>query len=84
LDYFGRKTQRTLDIFTQDDTIQCDIVGGTVSYLKEGRTLDFNSERNAFQMAEIKHFFDIAEGRTTNDSSVRHGVEVLKLTKAKI
>ena len=84
LDYFGRKTQRTLDIFTQDDTIQCDIVGGTVSYLKEGRTLDFNSERNAFQMAEIHHFFDIAEGRAANDSSVRHGVEVLKLTKAKI
>ena len=84
LDYFGRKTQRTLDIFTQDDTIQCDIVGGTVSYLKEGRTLDFNSERNAFQMAEIQHFFDIAEGRAVNDSSVRHGVEVLKLTKAKI
>ena len=84
LDYFGRKTQRTLDIFTQDDTIQCDIVSGTVSYLKEGRTLDFNSERNAFQMTEIQHFFDIAEGKTANDSSVRHGVEVLKLTKAKI
>lgn len=84
LDYFGRKTQRTLDIFTQDDTIQCDIVSGTVSYLKEGRTLDFNSERNAFQIAEIQHFFDIAEGRIANDSSVRHGVEVLKLTKAKI
>ena len=84
LDYFGRKTQRTLDIFTQDDTIQCDIVGGTVSYLMEGRTLDFNSERNAFQMAEIQHFFDIAEGKTVNDGSVKHGVEVLKLTKAKI
>ena len=84
LDYFGRKTQRVLDIFIQDDTIQCDIVGGTVSYLKGGRTLDFNSERNAFQMAEIQHFFDIAEGRAANDSSVRHGVEVLKLTKAKI
>lgn len=84
LDYFGRKTQRTLDIFTQDDTIQCDIVGGTVSYLMEGRTLNFNSERNAFQMAEIQHFFDIAEGKTVNDGSVKHGVEVLKLTKAKI
>ncbi len=84
LDYFGRKTQRTLDIFTQDDTIQCDIVGGKVSYLKEGRTLDFNSERNAFQMAEIRHFFDITEGRVENDSNVRHGVQVLKLTKAKI
>lgn len=81
LDYFGRKTQRTLDIFTHDDTIRCDIVAGTVSYLKEGRTLTFNSDRNAFQMAEIKHFFDIAEGRTENDSNVEHGLNVLKLTK---
>lgn len=84
LDYFGRKTQRTLDIFTQDDTIQCDIVGGTVTYLKEGRILDFNSDRNAFQMAEIMHFFDVIEGRVENDSNVRHGVQVLKLTKSKI
>ena len=84
LDYFGRKTQRTLDIFTQDDTIQCDIVGGTITYLKEDRALDFNSERNAFQMAEIQHFFDITEGKVANDSNVKHGVQVLKLTKAKI
>ena len=84
LDYFGRKTQRTLDIFTKDDTIHCDIIGGTVTYLKEERILDFNSERNAFQMAEIQHFFDIAEGMVANDSNVRHGVEVLELTKAKI
>lgn len=84
LDYFGRKTQRTLDIFTQEDTIQCDIVAGSVTYLKEGKTLKFNSERNAFQMAEIQHFFDIAEGRVENDSNMKHGVSVLNLTKSKI
>lgn len=82
LDYFGRKTQRTLDIFTQDDTIQCDIVAGTVTYMKEGKTIRFNSDRNAYQMAEIKHFFDIVEGRTENDSNVKHGMKVLKLTKS--
>lgn len=84
LDYFGRKTQRTLDIFTHDDTIQCDIVGGTVTYLKEGRTLELNSERNAFQIAEIQHFFDIVEGKVANDSNVSHGIQVLKLTKTEI
>lgn len=84
LDYFGRKTQRTLDIFTNEDTIQCDIAAGTVTYLKEGKTLNFNCERNAFQMAEIKHFFDIVEGFAANDSNVEHGVKVLKLTKSKL
>lgn len=83
LDYYGRKTQRTLDIFTHDDTIHCDIVAGTITYMKEGKTLSFNSERNAFQMAEIKHFFDIIEGRIENDSNVKHANNVLKLTKVK-
>ena len=81
LDYFGRKTQRTLDIFSQDDTIQCDLISGTISYLMGGKTINVNAERNAFQMTEIKHFFDIAEGRIENDSNVEHGVKVLKLTK---
>lgn len=80
LDYFGRKTQRTLEIFTQDDTIQCDLIAGTITYLKEDKIINVNAERNAFQMAEIKHFFDIAEGRIENDSNVAHGVKVLKLT----
>ena len=84
LDYYGRKSLRTLDIFTQDDTIQCDLIGGTVHYLKGDNTIEFNSERNAYQMAEILHFFDIVEGRASNDSNIEHGVQVLKLTKAKI
>jgi len=84
LDYFGRKTQRTLDIFTVDDTIHCDIVAGTITYLKDGKTLTFNSERNTFQMDEIRHFFDIVEGRVPNDSNVTHGLKVLKLAKSKI
>lgn len=84
LDYFGRYSQRRIDIFTHEDSIQCDLLGGKVVFMKEGKTIDFNSERNEFQMAEIQHFFDIAEGRTENDSNVRHGVKVLKLAKAKI
>lgn len=84
LDYYGRKSLRTLDIFTQDDTIQCNLIGGTIHYLKEDYTIEFNSDRNAYQMAEIQHYFDIVEGRTSNDSNVEHGVQVLKLTKAKI
>lgn len=81
LDYFGRKTQRTLEIFLHDDTVQCDLIAGTITSLKEGNTFNVNAERNAFQIAEIKHFFDIVEGYIENDSNVEHGVKVLKLTK---
>lgn len=84
LDYFGRKTQRILEIFMHDDTIRCDLIGGTISFLREGRTLSFNSQRNAYQLAEIRHFFDIADGRIPNDSDIIHANNVLKLAQAKI
>lgn len=82
LDYFGRMPQRTLEIFTQDDTIRCDILAGTISFMKEGRILRFDNDRNAYQMAEMKHFFDMVEGRIANDSTVEHGVNVLNLAKS--
>lgn len=81
LDYYGRKTQRSLDIFTVDDTIHCDIVEGSVTYLKEGKTLNFSNDRNEYHLSQIRHFFNIIEGKCANDSNVEHGVEVLKLTK---
>lgn len=81
LDYFGRQTQRTLDLFTTNDTIHCDLIAGTVSFLKEGKTIKLDSERNAFQMAEIAHFFDIINKKTINDSTPEHAYQVLKIAK---
>lgn len=81
LDYFGRQTQRTLDLFTADDTIHCDLIEGTVSYLKSGESIKLESERNAFQMAEITHFFEIINNKTINDSTPEHAYQVLKIAK---
>ncbi|MEE1063533.1 MAG: hypothetical protein UH071_07685, partial [Paludibacteraceae bacterium] len=65
-----------------DDTILCDLIAGTIKYLKAGESVNVSAERNKFQMAEIMHFFDIVEGRIENDSNVEHGIQVLKLTKS--
>ena len=81
LDYFGRKTLRSLDLFLPEDTVHCDIAEGTIHYLKEGKEIVLNAERNSFQLAEIKHFFDIIDGKIENDSDVRHAYQVLKLTR---
>ena len=81
LDYFGRKAQRTLDLFTAEDTIHCDLIAGTVSYLKEGRSISLESERNAYQLAEIAHFFEIINNKTINDSTTEHAYQVLKIAK---
>ena len=81
LDYFGRQTLRTLDLFTDEETIHCDLIGGTVSYLKDGKTVKLESERNAFQMKEIEHFFEIINNKTDNDSTPEHAYRVLKIAK---
>lgn len=81
LDYYGRKTIRTFDVFTNEDTIHCDLVGGTVCYLQEGKTITFNTERNTFQMSEIEHFFEIVEHKINNDSTPEHAYNVLKIAK---
>ncbi len=84
LDYFGRQTLRTLDLFTDEDTIHCDLIEGTVSYLKEGKTVKSESERNAFQMAEIAHFFEIINNKKENDSTPEHAYRVLKIAKGEL
>ena len=84
LDYFGRQTLRTLDLFTEADTIHCDLIGGTISYLKEGKTVKLESERNAFQMKEIEHFFEIINNKTDNDSTPEHAYRVLKIAKGEL
>ncbi len=84
LDYFGRQTQRTLDLFTADDTIHCDLIAGTVTYLKRGETIKLESERNAYQMAEIAHFFGIINNKTNNDSIPEHAYQVLKIAKGEL
>lgn len=84
LDYFGRNTVRTLQLFMADDTVECDIINGKIHYLKSGEIVKLDSERNEYQMREIEHFFDIIERRVINDSTPEHGFEVLKLAKGEI
>lgn len=81
LDYFGRKATRILELYTADDTIMCDILSGFVTYQKKGECIIMDAERNAFQMLEIEHFFDIIDHNTPNDSTAEHAYAVLKLAK---
>lgn len=84
LDYFGRKTLRTLEMFMPDETVVCRIEDGRIDFLKSGESIVFEEERDQYQTSEIEHFFDIIDGRTANDSNLGHAVGVLKLTKGEI
>lgn len=84
LDYFGRKMIREIMIFTNDETIVGDIANNKVTFLKSGKMINFEEERNCFQRRELEHFLDIISGKLANDSDITHAISVLKLTQGDI
>ena len=84
LDYFGRETIREVMLFLDNETIIGDIAHNKISFLKSGKTIDFQEERNHFQRRELEHFLDIIFGKVNNDSDIGHAVQVLKLTQGEI
>lgn len=81
LDYFGRNTVRELVLYMADETIFADIEKGRIKYLKSGDIVDLSEDRDDYQCRELEHFLDIIDGTQENDSTVAHGLEVLKLAK---
>ncbi len=79
LDYYGRQTLRDLYIFMKDETVYCDFVKSTITYMKEGRVIEYDEERDDYQIAELKHFFEIAEGIVDNDNSVYEAESLMRL-----
>lgn len=79
LDYFGRKTQRELMLFTKDDVIKADLTNCRVEYLRSGKTVDLTEPRDAFQKRELRHFLEITQGLIENDSTIGHGLAVLRI-----
>ncbi|MCR4738690.1 MAG: Gfo/Idh/MocA family oxidoreductase [Lachnospiraceae bacterium] len=81
LDYFGRQSIREVELFTDEDTIIGDIINGTVRYLKEGKTVSLQKERDAYQKRELEYFLDLIEGGKKPQNDVENAIKVLKLTQ---
>ena len=58
-DYFGRKSIREIQLFTEEDTIIADIANSEIRFLKENKVIQFNEDRNSYQRREIENFFNI-------------------------
>lgn len=81
LDYFGRKSIRKIELLTRNDTVNCDILNGHIIFSKSNETINFDAQRNEYQLKEIKHFFDIVFGKNKSDSTIEHALKVLKYAK---
>lgn len=79
LDYFGRQTLRDLYVFMEDETVYCDLIKNTITNMKKGETIKFGEERDDYQIAELKHFFDITQGKIVNDNSAFEAERLMRL-----
>lgn len=84
LDYFGRFPIRELMIFTDDETIVGDIINNKITYKNNEKILDFNEERNDYQLEELKYFFKLINGEIENINDIDNALNVMKLTQGEL
>lgn len=81
LDYFGRIAIRRIELITNEDTIIGDLLNYTVTYLKTGRCISLEEERDDFQRRELDYFFNAIENSEFKLNEITHAVQILKLTQ---
>ena len=81
LDYFGRKTIREVELFTENDTIIGDIANNRIKFLCNGKEIDFHEERDAYQKREMIHFMKLIEGTEQTEDEFMQGIRILTLTQ---
>lgn len=84
LDYFGRKTRRELELYTDDDTIIADLTNCKVTYLKECKTIDLKEERDVYQKMEMDYFLKLMEHKNLQYNDLATAISTLKLTMGEI
>lgn len=81
LDYFGRKSVREIQLFTESEQIIGDLIKSEIRYEKSGKVISFNESRNDFQMKEIEAFFAMIEGNLKNHNDIKTALSTLKIAK---
>lgn len=81
LDYLGRKSIRKIELFTEEDSIEADLIEQKIIFRKENCIIDLNEDRDSFQKKELLHFFDIVEGKCANDNTIERACKTLSITR---
>ena len=78
LDYFGRKDERTLRLWTPDDIVDFDFLGGTQTSLRTGESLHIgDASRGEMFMREMEQFVRFANGDGDNENDLCFANSVL-------
>lgn len=84
LDYFGRFPIRELMIFNEDETIIGDIYNNKILFKNSNKIIDFNEERNDYQIEELKYFFNLIFNKKDNINDIDNALNVMRLTGGKL
>lgn len=80
LDYFGRFPIREIMIFQNNETIVGDILNNKIIFKNTGEIIDFNEERNDYQIEELEYFFKLINNEKDNINNVDNALKVMKLS----
>ena len=81
LDYFGRVPIRKIELFTRDDSIEADLIEQKIIFKKEQKIIDLSENRDSYQQKELLHFFDIVQGKISNDNTIQDACRTLRTTR---
>lgn len=84
LDYFGRFPIRELMIIEDDETIIGDIYNNKIIFKNSGKIIDFNEQRNDYQVEELKYFFNLISNNIENINSIDNAINVMRLTRGEL
>lgn len=79
LDYLGRETRRTLELYCRDYVITGDFIGLTIAY-KGSVEKTIRLEKEDIYKKEMAYFLDIMEKKVKNHNPVEHARNVLELS----
>lgn len=81
LDYYSRKTLRSLELITDQSNYHCDFINKRIVELNTDDVIDCEEDSNDIYIKELKNFLSIIEGTAENKNTLEHAYEVLKLAK---
>lgn len=81
VDYFGKVSQRTLQVITEDDTFEFDFYKNTRTMLSTGAVTVYNEEANDMYISEMTYFLDEVMNGRSNHNDFEHAAAVLAIAK---
>lgn len=81
LDYFGRKTIREIQIITKKDTIVGDISNNNIKFLKSGKSITFDEDRDGYHKRELWRFIDIINEGSFSHELYNNALYIIGLTQ---